>query len=55
LPPLPGVEEAVETLEPTPDRPSTEEAPRSFGLGGDGPMPDPAPSVVEPRDGEELP
>ena len=55
LPPLPSVEEAVETLEPTHDRPSTEDAPRSFGLGGDGPMPDPAPSVVESFDGEALP
>ncbi|MDE0899122.1 MAG: ATP-dependent zinc metalloprotease FtsH [Longimicrobiales bacterium] len=55
LPPLPGVEEAVETLEPTLDRPATEEASRSFGLGGDGLMPDPAPSVVESFDSEELP
>ena len=55
LPPLPGVDEAVETLEPTPDPLSTEEVSHSLGLGGGGLIADPAPSVVEPFDGEALP
>jgi cell division protease FtsH len=54
LPPLPelGNPEDAVTLPAAP--PTPEKAPRAFGLGGDGPLPGPAPGVVEDTNGEDL-
>jgi cell division protease FtsH len=55
LPPLPEPEEEpeVDDAEPT-AVPADEPAPRSFGLGGEGPLPEPAPGYVDANK-DELP
>jgi cell division protease FtsH len=54
LPP-PPVPPAPETLEKPKAVPSSEKATRPFGLGGEGPLPGPAPGVVEDLDEDALP
>jgi len=55
LPPPPPVPDPEETLEKPKAPPAGEKAPRPFGLGGKGPLPGPAPGVVEDLDEEALP
>lgn len=52
LPPLPKLEESPEVLEPPKATPATDPDPRSFGLGGEGPLPELAPGYVVEEDPE---
>jgi cell division protease FtsH len=52
-PPVPKLEE--EALEKPKAMPASEKAHRPFGLGGEGPLPGPAPGVVEGLDEDALP
>ncbi|MGD8728821.1 MAG: ATP-dependent zinc metalloprotease FtsH [Gemmatimonadota bacterium] len=55
LPPLPSIEdeEAAPTL-PKQPTPEPEKSPRGFGLGGEGPLPGPAPGIVDTPGEDEL-
>jgi len=55
LAPLPEMVEEPPTLETPVAVAPPEKKSRTFGLGGSGPMPDPAPGFVEPFDGDVLP
>ncbi len=52
LPPLPKLEESPEVLEPPKATPAADPDPRSFGLGGEGPLPELAPGYVVEEDPE---
>jgi len=53
LPPLPEPEEAPESVGAQPiTKPADEATPRSFGLGGEGPLPEPAPGYVDGKKNE---
>ena len=53
LPPLPEPEEAPESVGVQPiTKPADEATPRSFGLGGEGPLPEPAPGYVDGKKNE---
>jgi cell division protease FtsH len=55
LPPPPVPPAPEETLEKPRAVPASEKATRPFGLGGEGPLPGPAPGVVEDLDEDALP
>jgi cell division protease FtsH len=55
LPPLPVLEEDEAPKLPKPPAPQPGKTPRGFGLpGGEGPLPDPAPGVVDTGDDELI-
>ena len=55
LPPLPETPDEPPRLETPAARPAPEKAPRGFGLGGEGPLPGPAPGVTDAFEDEILP
>jgi cell division protease FtsH len=55
LAPLPDLPDEPTSIETPAAAAPPEKAPRAFGLGGNGPMPDPAPGVVEDFDTDVLP
>jgi cell division protease FtsH len=55
LAPLPDTPDEPPELETPAPRPAQEKAPRSFGLGGEGPLPGPAPGYTAPDEGDALP